>query len=1077
MRLLNWIFRFFLLLAILIVIALFMLFTTPGFRGTVYIAAKFIPGHLHYQDINGSLIDPIEIKKLSYTDQGEKIFIKDLDLKWKPFELIHHKLHITQLQIDGITIITPKSAPATPPSQEKPSLQQTITHFLKNLKAVKPEPLTLPLTIQIDHAQLTHIRIGPSPEQPSTVIKYIDINGSIIPKNIHLTVKAELTEPQRIIAKITARGNISRYTAEVLVNGTHYQLALHAIGNQDGVTISIPPTQLFHGSINGMLNLAWYPIIDWHIQLETRHLNLQSIDNKIPHPLTLHLKTKGQLIDGNPVFDMSIRARAGSASIHLNAHHHTQWHGSWVIAIANLQSVYPAANGDLQSKGTFHGALTTPNSRGFLTSTELVYDDIHLNNLKLQWGLSFQKLQQSSLLLHLNQLQMNSTKINQISLRLKGNLADKKITASLRVGKPAVTFTTQAHYDGTSWRGRITQLNSQFDPFGAWALRKPAEFEYSPQNAFIQPVCLYTQKNAYLCVQGQWQNGGPWTLSLDSKNFSFAGLEKKFMPAVQTTSKLSITAQATGNGSNIEHATAKISLSKGMLTNYVDNSVINIAVRPSTINLLINHKVGLLAQVLFHFAQKDSLNVRATIPQFTDYSMPFKDKQLKTNIHVQVHNFNFVSIFEHTVKVSRGLFDGHFTFNGTIGKPKLMGKATLWVPHFEYTTVKVHAFNIKAHLNVDGNYLTYGLVGYAFNKAPLYFSGDTTLSQPYALTHFYVHTKDAEAIKTGNVSVFVNSNLKFLLTHDQLDIDGGITVPRATLAPIDFSSVNLMPINGVTYSGLPKHIVPETSRRKILNLNLNLGKAVYLKAFGLVANLKGKLKMHINPKQGTMASGQVRIAKGSFKAYGQDLTIADGSSVNFNHAPILDPYINARAYKNVATTFESTGMQLANNMITVGLQIHGTISHMKFRLYSIPPGISQADILSYLILGVAADNQNAASLSMLFNAANGMLNPYASPHQVSNESGFKRWLSSTKIRMRNETILDIAGNPVDDQASFVISNALTNNLFMQYSAGLIIPENVFSIKYRINDHWLIQSQTGTGYNVGTGADVIYTIED
>ena len=391
--------------------------------------------------------------------------------------------------------------------------------------------------------------------------------------------------------------------------------------------------------------------------------------------------------------------------------------------------------------------------------------------------------------------------------------------------------------------------------------------------------------------------------------------------------------------------------------------------------------------------------------------------------------------------------------------------------------VKVHAFNIKAHLHVDGNKLTYGLIGRAFNNAPLYFSGDTTLLKPYAITHFYVHTKDAEAIKTDNIDVYATSQLKFLLTHNQLDIDGKINVPKATLAPLDFSSVTLMPVNQVTYSGLPKHIVAETSRKKILNLTLALGQHVFFKAYGAEANLKGKLDLNIDPKQGTVANGQVRIAHGQFKAYGQDLKIATGSSVSYHNNPVSNPYINARAYKHVTTDRLNTGMKLGNNLITVGIQVHGTINDMKFNLYSLPPGLPQADILSYLILGMAAGNSNAASLSLFFNTASGMIIPNSESNNNADESSIKKWFKSTQIHMHNETVLDVMANPVEAQSAFMLSNQLTNNLFVQYSLGVIIPESIFSIKYRLSKHWLIQSHAGSGYNVGVGADVLYTIED
>lgn len=1082
MRVLKWLLGIMIGIIILLLIIAFLLFTQPGFKATAYIATRFTPGKVSYQNLQGSLAGPLQVDGLDYQHDGKHIQLKQFSFNWKPWQLIHKKLIITDLVIRDATIITPQ--PATPTTQPTPttaptpqSIEQDINDFANRLKQLKPQPLQLPLEIEIHHALLENIKIGEAPDQIETRIKKITINGTINDQKININITAHITEPQPLYAELRATGNLQHYVATIHVRDTHGNLTMNVSGNQDGIAIMIPQSAILQGSIVGNIKLSWYPIINWNILLTVKNVDLQPIDEQLPKPISLDLNSQGKLQNGNPQFDLKLNAVSKRAQVSVDAHHHQQWSGTWSILIPEIQRFYADGKGSVKSHGTFSGTIYKPNSSGHIVGARLYIAGIAVGKITGDWNIAVNKNHNSTVNMHLDSITVDDKSFKQLDIKLHGNIVHRKINALITLGKDTAIIKATAHYKDGAWKGTLAQLNSKTPQFGIWKMNAPAAFEYSSEKAYIQPICLYTHPQTYFCMQGKWQQSGGWHFSLNTKNFSFAGLEQKFVPALKTTSSLDINAQASGTGSDIDHATANIVISPGILTNIVDNNVINTSVRRSIITILINQKIGLDAKVNFNFNVDDQFNIHARIPKFTDYDIPFKDKQLFTDIDFIVHNFTIASVFEHTIKTSRGRFVGHFTYNGPIDKAKMEGNAKLFLPEFEYTMVKVHAFNINAHLHVDGNKLTYGLVGYAFNNAPLYFSGDTTLGHPYALTHFYVHCKNAEAIKTDDLSVFADSNLKFLLTHDQLDITGNIEIPKATLAPLDFSSVDLMPVNQVTYIGLPKDIIPETSRRKILDLTLAMGKNVYFKAFGAVANLKGLLKLKIDPQKGPVANGQIRIADGKFDAYGQKLKIVSGSSVSYHNNPVTDPYIDARAYKQVTNSRITTGMLLGPDLITVGLHIHGTISSLQFTPYSLPVGLSEADILSYLILGMTAENSNAATISLFFNTATGMIIPNASTNSNADTSSILKWLKSTRISMHNETVIDIVGNPVEAQSSLIVQNQLAKNLYFQYSLGILIPESIFSVRYDINKHWSIQPYTGTGYNVGTGADILYRIED
>jgi translocation and assembly module TamB len=1080
MTALKWLRRITLALIFLILIVLFFVLTNPGLKAIVYVASKFTPGQLNYQKLDGALIGPIGIEGFTYKNKGTDISVSSLRLNWSLGGLLDKKLVIHGLDIGNVIIITPKQA-IKPKKEVKPekeitpgSLKKSIIGYLNNLKNIKLKPLSLPLSVEINNAHIASIQLGHAANDMTTIIDAVNINGGVSDAKMNLLATAELVKPQKMSIAISLNGSLKHYVASLTVRNNAYDFLMHVVGNQDEAEIVIPKAHVFDGSIQGKLNLTWYPEVNWDINLNIHNVDLQELDQNLPKSISLVLNTKGELKDNDLIFDLNADARADKATLKLIGQHNKLWHIKWNVNVPDLQELYPGATGIIKTQGTLNGELTSPEISGTANGSNIKLGTVSLGSIKGNWQLYFDKTRRSNIIFILNKLEYGDNKLDDIKIGLNGNLLKRSLHAKLSIGKPALVLAAEAHYDGSAIRGKITQFTSKMNKLASWSLKRPAKFVYSSKQAYLEPMCLNVTSGGYACMKAAWEQDKPWDFKLNSKNFNFKELENKFVPSVSFNGKLSINAHAIGVGKEIENASVKAVISPGLLTAHVDNAIINKIVRKSTIDLLINKKVGLKANVLFNFAQHDKLDLKANIPEFTDYSTPLKDKKLKTDIHILVYNFQFVTLFEHTLEVPKGKLVGHFMANGTVGDPHFKGDAQIYIPSFLYTLVNVRAHDLKAYLHVDGKKLTYGLKGYAYNEAPLYFTGDTVLSSPYALTHFYVHTRNAQAIRTKQLNVFVNAELKFLLTHDQLDIDGGITVPKATIAPMDFGSVTLMPVNQITFTGLPKSMVPETSRKKVLHLKLTLGKDVNFKGYGANVNLRGALQLGILPEKGAIGNGQIRIAHGVFNAYGQNLKLGAGSSVSFHNSLVTDPYINARAYKHVTTTMESTGMQLAENILTVGLQIHGALNDLKFTLYSQPPGLSKSDILSYLVLGVAADNNNAASLSVFFNTAAGFARPTsANPEDLT---GIKKFLNNTSIKMRNETVLDVIGNPVQDQASFIIGNQLTDNFYVQYSQGLIIPESIFSMRYRLSKHWAIQSQAGSGYNVGVGADILYSFE-
>ncbi len=1004
----RWLLSILITLFMLSFLLIAFLLTPYGFKSTFYMATRIMPGRIHYATVDGLLAGPITIERLNYEKNGTHLYVHHLEFNWNPLKLFDNTLDITQFTLNGVRVIVPKNNNAFDRrTHSKESLLDTIQH----IKSFEPEPLKLPLSVQIHNTHLSDVKLGSTEGNYHTIIKTADINGSIIPHDMNLVAHIRVTKPRTIVAAVHLTGNIKHYTLNVDLKDHLHHVALMAKGNKNGATITVPKNQALGGSIQGLATLTWYPQLTWDTQLNMHNMNLKLLYPQLPKVMALALQSHGQLDKGIPNFDLTAQVNVNKASAQLNIHYHKIQNATWTISIPDVKDIDP-------------------------------------------------------------QFKFNLTQLN-----ITGQLLNNNIMTTVDIGQHAMVMTANAHYDGKNWTGQIVRFAAQHNKLGNWTLKNPANFSYSKENFSLQPLCLNQANGAFLCVQANQPHSKPWTVALRSKNFDFTSIERKTLLDFQITSKLSMDIDASGVGDDISHAQGTIIITPGVITYLGNDQTIDVPIRHSMINFVVNKTVGLQASGLINLAISDMVKINLSIPSFTDDRIPMPTKPLHSNLDFKMQSTRSLTLFNHVLKFSVAEVNAHLTVDGTIGTPKFLGDATLKIPSFEYTTALLHAQNSTAHIHADGKKITYDLTGYAFNKAPIYLKGTTDLTSSDPVTRLVISTNNAELIKNNQLDVTANGTTTFLFTPESLDISGNILITQARITPIDFSSTLEMPKGNVVYIGLPQTEPLKEAHKTTLDLKIQLGNDINFKGYGIQAKLAGGIVLTLSAQQTLIANGQVHIVSGTFQAYGQKLLMDQGSSISFIQSPITNPSINARGYKRISTTSLGAGNQLSGDTIIVGVQVQGTIHNMKFSLYSQPSGLSQADILSYLVLGYASSNANSASFSVLLDAANAMA---TSGNNIEQSIGFvdrlKQSLGIKELGISNETVIDAIGNPIQDQSSFVVGDQISKNIYIRYRRGMTTSDNIFTVEYHFNKNWYVQTTASSGGSTGTGADIIYQID-
>src|SRR5690606_34980139 len=219
------------------------------------------------------------------------------------------------------------------------------------------------------------------------------------------------------------------------------------------------------------------------------------------------------------------------------------------------------------------------------------------------------------------------------------------------------------------------------------------------------------------------------------------------------------------------------------------------------------------------------------------------------------------------------------------------------------------------------------------------------------------------------------------------------------------------------------------------DVTIILGEKVELAGFGLVSQVAGQLAVRERPGEPTAGSGEIRVG-GTYKAYGQDLTIEQGSLL-FANTPLDNPNLRITATRQVGD-------------VKAGLRVTGNAKSPVLTVFS-NPEMGQADALSYLVAGKPLDEigqgegegdavQTAAR--SLGTAAGGLL-----------AKNLGKRLGVDEIGIKDDEM--IGGS------AFTIGQYLSPRLFLGYGVGLFEPGEVVTLRYSLTKALSLQAQRGT----------------
>jgi translocation and assembly module TamB len=429
------------------------------------------------------------------------------------------------------------------------------------------------------------------------------------------------------------------------------------------------------------------------------------------------------------------------------------------------------------------------------------------------------------------------------------------------------------------------------------------------------------------------------------------------------------------------------------------------------------------------------------------------------------------------IKNPEGKLEALFTLKGTIKNPEWSGKLNL-----QQVKANIPIANLQltdGHLQVDVAPKEIKYNGQISSGSNLNIEGITKLSANRLFTEIRLAGNNFLLSNTPSVYLLVSPDIKLTADNQRIDLNGTIIIPKAHVELQDLSETETLP-QDVKFVGQAQ---PTTFTSLIMDLyshiTITLGNEAYLNMQGLKGSISGKVLIDGNPQRNTIGNGTLTLKDGSYNLYGQTLKVGQGYLI-FSNSPITNPNLNIRASRDIRNIGSDGLLGLNGEVFSVGIDIRGTVNNPLSTLYSEPKGLSQEDILSYLLLGQASmqisdaygdtaklDNQ----INLMLNAIK-MLNIGGSGNKFTALSdSLRNKLGFTEFGLTTTNSAGVKSTPSVTTA-LTLGRYLSPTLYVGYSIGILDQVSTFRIRYKLWKNFILQTETST---LDMGIDLLYSM--
>ncbi|HIE54025.1 MAG TPA: hypothetical protein EYP90_02390 [Chromatiaceae bacterium] len=205
-----------------------------------------------------------------------------------------------------------------------------------------------------------------------------------------------------------------------------------------------------------------------------------------------------------------------------------------------------------------------------------------------------------------------------------------------------------------------------------------------------------------------------------------------------------------------------------------------------------------------------------------------------------------------------------------------------------------------------------------------------------------------QLVNLPEAQVIVSTELTLESTRELTRVRGKLHVPTAIVEIHDLPPGSRDVSSDTVILGEEEGIGEEVATKLDAEVVVTLGERVHFSGFGLNVDLDGKLTLKMKGGKSPLANGELKILAGSYRAYGQDLTI-DKGRISWAGGHIANPILRLQASRKIGQT-------------VVGVRVSGTARKPEFTAFSSDPDITEKEAVSMLLTGQKGDDLSQASI-------------------------------------------------------------------------------------------------------------------
>ena len=643
----------------------------------------------------------------------------------------------------------------------------------------------------------------------------------------------------------------------------------------------------------------------------------------------------------------------------------------------------------------------------------------------------------SWLRLRSNGIEVAGFPLTDTRLSLDGLAQDHTLTFRTGSGQDAVSLRGHGAWADDRYLLRLDSIAASGPRVVPWQLETASRFTASQRDAVLDPVCLAFESRRF-CFEGRWRSGGEWSVKAATDSFPLEALDSKRLGAPRYRGLLVVDAEASGHAGKLWIADVRAEIRDAALI-YKSASGAD-----RTVSL------GLTRLTLVSGADSHRLDLRVSDAADIDLAVALEaarisgsdvgDLPLSGSVKGRTRQVGLLPLIVETIDNASGILTLDFTVGGHVAAPVLDGEARLSQGSLDFYQANLRLRDLRSTIRLKDTSLTFDAEGKA-GDGSLVIKGrlgwrDRLLNGELALT--------GDRLLVANVPearVFASPNLRFKLDDRRINVTGDVAIPEARITPADTA-------NAVLVSADEKILRPEATQEAntpfevASDIRLSLGSNVRISAYGLSGPVTGTVRTRTAPNESTVASGELEVDEGVYKAYGKELEVERGKLL-FTGGPITDPGVDLRA------TRELPGYK-------VGVIVRGPLRRPQLTLFS-EPSLPQHQIASMLIVGRTSIQGEAGDSSA----------------ELTPEEQGGALLAGQLGKYVGLDDVGLTRNSSTGDESLVLGKYLSPRIYVSYGISLVEEINTLKLRYTIGDRWTISAESGSE----SAADIEYRIED